>query len=61
MAFQVPEGIVFSKIDAETGFWPISESRKTIFECFKEGDVPSEYARKPDSVTEQEQFYKSDM
>ena len=61
MAFQVPEGIVFSKIDAETGFWPSSESRKTIFECFKEGDVPSEYARKPDSVTEQEQFYKSDM
>lgn len=61
MAFQVPEGIVFSKIDAETGFWPISESRKTIFECFKEGDVPSEYARKPDSGTESEQFYKSDM
>ncbi|MFH1991328.1 MAG: PBP1A family penicillin-binding protein [Pseudomonadota bacterium] len=60
-AFQVPEGIVFSKIDAETGLLPIPESKKTIFECFKEGAVPTEYTKKPDSVTEPEQFYKSDM
>ena len=36
--FQVPEGVVFAKIDAETGLLPIPESDKTIFECFKEGD-----------------------
>jgi len=59
--FQVPEGVVFSKIDAETGFLPIPESKKTIFECFKEGTVPTEYTKKPDSMTEPEQFYKSDM
>jgi penicillin-binding protein 1A len=59
--FQVPEGIVFSNIDAETGFLPIPESKKTIFECFKEGTVPTEYTKKPDSMTEPEQFYKSDM
>ena len=59
--FQVPEGVVFSKIDAETGFLPIPESKKTIFECFKEGTVPTEYTKKPDSITEPEQFYKSDM
>jgi penicillin-binding protein 1A len=59
--FQVPEGVVFSRIDAETGLLPIPESKKTIFECFKEGTVPTEYAKKPDSMTEPEQFYKSDM
>lgn len=59
--FQVPEGVVFSKIDAETGLLPIPESKKTIFECFKEGSVPTEYTKKPDSITEPEQFFKSDM
>ncbi len=60
-AFQVPEGIVFSKIDAETGLLPIPESKKTIFECFKEGTVPTEYTPKPDKVIDSEQFFKSDM
>ncbi len=59
--FQVPGGVVFSKIDAETGLLPIPESKKTIFECFKEGTVPTEYTKKPDSMTEPEEFYKSDM
>jgi len=59
--FQVPEGVVFSKIDAETGLLPIPESNKTIFECFKEGTVPVEYTKKPDVMTEPEEFYKSDM
>ncbi|NQT09606.1 MAG: PBP1A family penicillin-binding protein, partial [Desulfobacteraceae bacterium] len=59
--FQVPEGVVFSKIDAETGLLPSAESKKTIFECFKDGTVPTEYTKKPDSITEPEQFYKSDM
>jgi len=59
--FQVPEGVVFSKIDAETGLLPIPESNKTIFECFKEGTVPAEYTKKPDVMTEPEEFYKSDM
>jgi len=59
--FQVPEGVVFSKVDAETGLLPIPESEKTIFECFKEGTVPTEYTKKPDSLTEPEQFFKSDM
>ena len=60
-AFQVPEGMVFSKIDAETGLLPIPESEKTIFECFKEGSVPTEYTQKPNKFTDPEQFFKSDM
>ena len=60
-AFQIPEGIVFSKVDAETGLLPIPESEKTIFECFKEGTVPTEHTKKPNTLTEPEQFFKSDM
>jgi penicillin-binding protein 1A len=59
--FQVPEGIVFSKIDAETGLLPIPESKNTVFECFKEGTVPTEYTKKPDAMSEPEEFYKSNM
>ena len=59
--FQVPEGVVFSKIDAETGLLPIPESKKTIFECFKEGTVPTEYTKKPDTVSEPDAFYKMGM
>ena len=59
--FQVPEGVVFSNIDAETGLLPISESKKTIFECFKVGTVPTEHTRKPYTFSEPEEFYKSAM
>ena len=59
--FQVPEGVVFAKIDAETGQLPIPESKKTLFECFKEGTVPTEHTARPGSVTEPEQFFKQNM
>ena len=59
--FEVPEGVVFSQIDAKTGLLPVPESKETIFECFKEGTVPTDYAPKPDTVTEPEQFFKLDM
>ena len=59
--FRVPEGVVFAKIDAETGLLPITESKKTIFECFKEGTVPTEYTKKPDLITEADEFYKLGM
>ena len=59
--FQVPEGVVFAKIDAETGLLPIPESKETLFECFKEDSVPTEYTKKPDTVTEAEEFFKLDM
>jgi penicillin-binding protein 1A len=59
--FEVPEGVVFSKIDAETGFLPIPESKKTRFEVFKEGTAPTEYTKPPDTVTDPEEFYKYDL
>jgi penicillin-binding protein 1A len=60
-AFQAPEGVVFAKIDAETGLLPVAESRKTIFECFKEGTVPSEFSKRPGEVKETEDFFKKDL
>ncbi|MBW1849087.1 MAG: penicillin-binding protein, partial [Deltaproteobacteria bacterium] len=57
--FPVPEGVVFSKIDAETGLLPIPESKETIFECFKEGTVPTRYTKKPGTVQDEDDFFKS--
>jgi penicillin-binding protein 1A len=59
--FQTPEGLVFAKIDAETGLLPVPESRKTIFECFKEGTVPVDYSKRPGEVREPEDFFKKDL
>jgi penicillin-binding protein 1A len=59
--FEVPEGIVFSRIDAETGLLPIPESKETIFECFKEGTVPTEYTHAPDAIADPEDFFKAGM
>jgi penicillin-binding protein 1A len=59
--FEVPEGIVFSRIDAETGLLPIPESKETIFECFKDGTVPTEYTQAPDAIADPEDFFKVGM
>ena len=56
--FNVPEGIVFAKIDAKTGLLPIAESEKTIFECFKEGTIPTEHTPKPNAVQGTEDLFK---
>ncbi len=57
-AFTVPDGVVFAKIDADTGLLPIKESKKTFFECFKEGTVPTEYTPKPDTVINTDDLFK---
>jgi penicillin-binding protein 1A len=59
--FEVPEGVVFAKIDAETGLLPIPESKRTLFECFKEGTVPTEYTPKPEAMQDSVQLFKDDL
>eukprot|EP00362_Geleiidae_sp_MMETSP1317_P000418 CAMPEP_0201282830 /NCGR_PEP_ID=MMETSP1317-20130820/6805_1 /ASSEMBLY_ACC=CAM_ASM_000770 /TAXON_ID=187299 /ORGANISM="Undescribed Undescribed, Strain Undescribed" /LENGTH=397 /DNA_ID=CAMNT_0047596899 /DNA_START=80 /DNA_END=1273 /DNA_ORIENTATION=+ len=59
--FENSEGIVFSKIDAETGLLPTAESKETIIECFKEGTVPTEYSKKSALVTGEQDIFKKDM
>ncbi len=56
--FTVPEGVVFAKIDAETGLLPIASSKKTLFECFREGTAPTEYTPAPDAASETEDLFK---
>jgi penicillin-binding protein 1A len=60
-AFNVPEGIVFAKIDAKTGLLPIESSQKTIFECFKEGTVPSEHTPEPTTSATKEDLFKTGL
>ncbi|NOY69434.1 MAG: PBP1A family penicillin-binding protein [Deltaproteobacteria bacterium] len=59
--FPVPDNVVFAKIDAKTGLLPVSESEKIIFECFKEGTVPTEHTRRPDEIKDTEDFFKKGM
>jgi penicillin-binding protein 1A len=59
--FQVPEGVVFTKIDADTGLLPIAESKHTAFVCFKEGTVPTEHTKAPGVVSETDEFFKKDL
>ena len=56
--FNVPEGVVFAKIDAKTGLLPIEESEKVVFECFKEGTVPTEHTPKPDAAGTSDELFK---
>ena len=60
--FQPPkEGIVFAKIDADTGLLPVPESKDVIFECFKEGTVPTKFTKRPNEVREVEDLFKKDI
>ena len=59
--FPVPPGVVFSKVDAETGLLPSPATEKVIFECFKEGTVPTRHTPHASHVTEAEQLFKVGM
>jgi len=59
--FEVPEGIVFTKIDADTGLLPIPESKNTVFVSFKEGTEPTEYSKGPDEISDTGDFFKKDL
>jgi len=58
--FQVPEGVVFAKIDAKTGLLASSYSEDAIFQAFKEGTEPKEYSPKPASP-KSGHFFQYDM
>lgn len=57
--FPIPEGIVFAKIDPKTGLLASPGAKEFVFECFKEGTQPTQYASEASS-TEDEDFLKSD-
>ncbi|ACN14195.1 MrcA [Desulforapulum autotrophicum HRM2] len=56
--FNVPEGIVFVKIDAKTGLLPSGASQETLFECFKDGTAPTMKTPEPGIATDTDDLYK---
>jgi len=56
--FPIPEGIVFAKIDRDTGLLAPPGAKDVIFECFKEGTQPTQYSTEGSSGGED--FLKSD-
>lgn len=59
--FEVPDGVVFAKIDVATGLLPIAESAETRFEVFKEGTQPTEYTKAPHILAGPEDLFKTDL
>jgi len=57
--FPVPEGIVFAKIDRDTGLLASPGTKNVIFECFKEGTQPTQYSTEGSSGGSDD-FLKSD-
>ena len=47
--FIAPDSVVFAKIDNETGLLASPYSKKTVFQSFKKGTEPTEYAPKPEA------------
>jgi penicillin-binding protein 1A len=57
--FPVSPGIVFAKVDADTGLLASPSSENTFFECFKEGTAPTRQSEAKDSRATE--FFKLDM
>ncbi|MCK5551529.1 MAG: penicillin-binding protein, partial [Deltaproteobacteria bacterium] len=57
--FPVTPGIVFAKIDPETGLLASPSSRNTVFECFKEGTAPTRHSEA--KASRSTEFFKFDM
>ena len=58
--FIAPEGVVFTKIDAEKGLLASQYSKKTVFQSFKKGTEPKQYTPKPEAA-KSGQFSQFDM
>ncbi|MBW2594930.1 MAG: PBP1A family penicillin-binding protein [Deltaproteobacteria bacterium] len=59
-SFSPPEGVVFAKIDPETGALAGPGSEKYIFECFLEGTEPTETVPEDDG-SEDKGFFRYDL
>ena len=59
-SFSPPEGVVFAKIDPETGALAGPDSEKYIFECFLEGTEPTETVSEDDH-SEDKGFFRYDL
>ena len=58
--FVVPPGIVFAKIDPETGLLATPETENPVFEAFEEGTEPK-FATPPKDLAPEDDFYRLDL
>ncbi len=56
--FIAPPGVIFVKVDAETGLLPSTGSESSYLECFKEGSEPREFA--PVKSAKEVDFFEMD-
>ena len=60
-SFSPPEGVVFAKIDPETGMLAGPTTEKSIFECFLEGTEPTEEAVEEQKKVPDKGFFRDDF
>lgn len=58
--FTPPEGVVFAKIDPETGMLAHDNSEKAVYECYLEGTEPTDYATNESDEADRG-FFKYDL
>jgi penicillin-binding protein 1A len=58
--FHVPKGIIFVKIDADTGLLASPYSTNTVVQAFREGNEPKDYTPKPKRARPGD-FFEFDM
>jgi len=58
--FPVPEGVVFAKIDGETGRLAGRYTKESVFQAFKEGTEPTDYSPSP-AAAKVKSFSQFDM
>jgi penicillin-binding protein 1A len=58
--FQIPENVVFTKIDSKTGLLVSPHSEKIVVQAFEQGTAPTEYTPRPESA-KIDQFLQFDM
>jgi penicillin-binding protein 1A len=60
-SFKVPEGIMFIRINPETGLPPQTPQEEAVFECFKEGQLPLALQHTAPEEPETDQIYETPL
>ena len=59
--FNIPQNIIFQKIDANTGLLPGPDTKQTLFECFAKGTEPVKHSPSKKKVKDDTDFLKYGM
>jgi len=59
--FKIPDGIVFEKIDAETGLLAAPDTKNIIMECFSKDNVPEQTSPVANGIIDRKSFFKENL